>query len=844
MSVNLVPIVRNFSIETVSPSDTDYAHSLQDGCITPGTHRVVRFDFLTYNKGDTDLVVGNPADHPDWFVMSASHGHYHLIDFNEFRLFDSSGNPIGTGAKQAFCLEDSERIDANARPTPQFQSCNTNQGVSAGWADLYYKALPCQYIVIDGLPDGDYTLLSTTNAKRLFPESTYDDNTICTGLHIAGNTVSEIAPPIGRQLITNSIVFNDVPEGETTARAVVIEFKTCRSVTIRFQSDPTVNPGSAPNTTFSRLGDSMVSLPATNSLNARRLRLWISSTGAVVGDTGSGNVTVTCDETGDTWIIPISSNTIARPTVGVVMVLDQSGSMSWNSGLASVGLPLRNDVLKFAAPNFVDVIQKNNGIGIVAFDQDAYDRMPIATVGAPSPFDVVRVAARNAIAAHTPNPNGSTSIGDGIVNAHNMLQPVSSYTYKAIVVLTDGEENTEKFIDDVKPMIDERVFAIGLGTVEEVNPVALKKLTSDTGGYLLLTGAMGPDNLFRLSKYYMQILAGVTNQNVVLDPDGYLAPGQKHVIPFMLNEADVTSDVILFSSVPPSVFNFTLETPSGDIIDPVVAGGTPTADFVQGTNVSFYRLTLPVVIGRNGSHTGMWRAQLTLDGAGYKHYLSSLDRERETRANVLAHGLRYSLSVHSLSCLRMDARVLQSTNEPGATVTVRAVLTEYGLPVDHRAKTRVEIERPDHTQAQLPMSEIEPGVFEAKFLAVLSGIYHLRVLADGATLRSKPFTREQLLTGAVWKGGDNPPPTRDNDPRTRDEQWCHLVECLLNSELASKWLAKNPADSRALRKCFEHFCHERTARPKEGSNAGMKPARLTAPLKPPAKPKPRPRKGK
>jgi hypothetical protein len=27
----------------------------------------------------------------------------------------------------------------------------------------------------------------------------------------------------------------------------------------------------------------------------------------------------------------------------------------------------------------------------------------------------------------------------------------------------------------------------------------------------------------------------VTNQNIMLDPEGYLAPGQKHRIPFMLN---------------------------------------------------------------------------------------------------------------------------------------------------------------------------------------------------------------------------------------------------------------------------------------------------------------------
>ena len=56
-------------------------------------------------------------------------------------------------------------------------------------------------------------------------------------------------------------------------------------------------------------------------------------------------VTVRLVETGEEWDIPISANTIIRPTVGTVLVLDQSGSMEWASGLS--GLPARNDVLKF-----------------------------------------------------------------------------------------------------------------------------------------------------------------------------------------------------------------------------------------------------------------------------------------------------------------------------------------------------------------------------------------------------------------------------------------------------------------------------------------------------------------
>jgi len=90
----------------------------------------MRFDFLSHNAGDADLVVGSPANRPDLFVWSAAHGHYHLKDFNEFKLFNSKGVQVEIGHKQAFCLIDVERIHPNARADAQFGDCNANQGIS------------------------------------------------------------------------------------------------------------------------------------------------------------------------------------------------------------------------------------------------------------------------------------------------------------------------------------------------------------------------------------------------------------------------------------------------------------------------------------------------------------------------------------------------------------------------------------------------------------------------------------------------------------------------------------------------------------------------------------------
>ena len=219
MGANLVPIVRNFSIhnEVFPPND----HSVLDGCVMPGPHRVMRFDFLSHNIGNEDLVVGAPADHPEWFVFSGAHGHFHLKDFNEFVLLDASGNQVTRSYKQAFCLIDVEHRSTWGSALPKFTDCNSNQGVSAGWADLYHKTLACQFIVIDGVPDGDYILVSTTNTRQILPEETFADNTIHTTLRISGNSVTVLNPIYTMMSVVNGLVA-DIKGGSMSDGAQLI----------------------------------------------------------------------------------------------------------------------------------------------------------------------------------------------------------------------------------------------------------------------------------------------------------------------------------------------------------------------------------------------------------------------------------------------------------------------------------------------------------------------------------------------------------------------------------------------------------------------------------------------
>ncbi len=209
---NLTPDVRNFTIEMGYVGELT---EVQDGCIPNGTHNLLRFDFLSKNIGNADFIAGKPLDRPDLFYYHLSHHHFHMREFNQYKLISSTGNFSSTGnliipsTKPGFCLSDSEQVLPNAtRQSGYYPSTCPDDGVmgiSAGWADVYFSDLTCQYLVIDQIPDGEYLLVVTTNAARKVPEDTYEDNTVAKGLSISGTVVSEIPLPSG---ISSAVIYS------------------------------------------------------------------------------------------------------------------------------------------------------------------------------------------------------------------------------------------------------------------------------------------------------------------------------------------------------------------------------------------------------------------------------------------------------------------------------------------------------------------------------------------------------------------------------------------------------------------------------------------------------------
>jgi hypothetical protein len=219
-----------------------------------------------------------------------------------------------------------------------------------------------------------------------------------------------------------------------------------------------------------------------------------------------------------------------------------------------------------------------------------------------SPGGAGRTAAIGQISGSDIDPSGWTSVGDGVVNGKQMLDdaqaaPTPDYDVTAMVVLTDGMWNRPPSLADVSGNITANTYAVGLGIRSNISVLALTTLCQGHSGYLLITGTLSPEQSMRLSKYFLQILAGVTNAQIVADPAGVLDKGSEHRIPFWICEADYGMDLIVLSPAP-YVIDFQLDAPDGTRITPASGTAGANSQFVLSQSASYYRCGLPVFAGR------------------------------------------------------------------------------------------------------------------------------------------------------------------------------------------------------------------------------------------------------
>lgn len=298
----------------------------------------------------------------------------------------------------------------------------------------------------------------------------------------------------------------------------------------------------------------------------------------------------------------------------------------------------------------------------------------------------------------------------------------------------------------------------------------------------------------------------MTNAQIAADPRGVLDTTAEHRIPFWICEADYGMDLIVLSPYP-QVIDFQLETPDGTRITPASGPGGANSQFVLSRYTSYYRCALPVLpADAGGSHDGLWYAVLRLGrtAPGQPTY-GPVPQGYASYYNPQRAVLPYEFVAHTYSSLTFSAFATQASYDIGATVQLTALLREYDVPVQGRARVWAEIGRPDGATDLVALTEDPAGQHVASYELRVSGVFSLRVRARGETMRGATFEREQTLTAVAMPGGDRWSP---NDPK--NTELCELIDCLkgrgvLSSDFMGR-LRELGIDFASLLECLSVSC--------------------------------------
>lgn len=238
----LLPDMRMRNLDVCSPSEKDrnggdcfgiYITDTVFPGIPVGT-KLLKFPIITLNvgAGPSEIIADRSGNVSNWkayqtfydaqgnresvlspnaefFFAGDGHNHWHVRDFDSYRILDETGTELRFAEKHGYCLEDNTTYGAmqgqpGVSPTPVYEHskmCGLGlpnaltivHGMSRGWGDTYPSTLPDQGINIDGLPDGIYTIEVTADDKDVVKESNDTNNTASIKVQITGTDATVVA---------------------------------------------------------------------------------------------------------------------------------------------------------------------------------------------------------------------------------------------------------------------------------------------------------------------------------------------------------------------------------------------------------------------------------------------------------------------------------------------------------------------------------------------------------------------------------------------------------------------------------------------------------------------------
>lgn len=309
----------------------------------------------------------------------------------------------------------------------------------------------------------------------------------------------------------------------------------------------------------------------------------------------------------------------------VMLVMDRSGSMS---SLGTSG-PGRTKMVEAreAASLFVQLLRLGAGdqVGMVAF----------STVGTRPPnaaLSPVNAAKKDELVGPAPytsgkiallTPGGMTSIGDGIQAAMESLGAVGT-NRRALLLMTDGLQNTSPMIADVEAMLgNARLYVVGFGTEDQLDGALLTRLARNHDG--IYTRAR---HGVELKKFFGLCFGNIFEAGTLTDPDLVLPAddASTKLAPFEVCDEERITAIVGWDD-PSQALAIELTTPGGIAVTNTVAG--VHAD--RGVTWHFLRVPLP----HSGERAGTWKWRVVRLGG---HELSPPPKDVRYFITIIADG--------------------------------------------------------------------------------------------------------------------------------------------------------------------------------------------------------------
>ena len=264
---------------------------------------------------------------------------------------------------------------------------------------------------------------------------------------------------------------------------------------------------------------------------------------------------------------------------------------------------------------------------------------------------------------------GMTSIGGGLQRGQEQLSTRGNANHPwAIVLLSDGLENTAPYVADVLPTIKASktvVHTIGLGS--DADEALMLDIASQTGGTYHF--APTPEEL---SGIYNTISGAVADRQTLLATTGVAQQGVTDQIDVVVDSTVSEATFSVSWSNSSNTIDLTLRKPNGDIIDPTVAASDPNIEYVAGSTYRYYRIEAPTLVA------GVWQMRITggsISAAAGKGVIATTSGEPYVARVTARASLTMRFYLGRDDYLTMEPAkliVTLSDNQPilGATVTV------------------------------------------------------------------------------------------------------------------------------------------------------------------------------